>query len=152
MIFPLVSYCLIMAFCRWAETCSLMNFSLSFEDCCDRRYCPYLCMPLLCVRVFIYTHMFTYAYWYIRVSVHECRPTFAYVYELVCARLLCLYMFPEFQWCLNKYIHMCMWHPATWFVTVSGTYVRVTYTATFAVMLWNNIEEIPLSATFKTRN
>lgn len=28
----------------WAETWSLKNFNLLYEDCCKWRYCPYLCV------------------------------------------------------------------------------------------------------------
>ena len=52
----------------------------------------------------MYTHMCTYAYGYIGVSVQECWPTYAYVYEFVCVSVICLLVFPELQWCLYKYI------------------------------------------------
>jgi hypothetical protein len=147
--FPLCFTAWLWLFYRWAETCSLMNFSLSFEDCCDWLLSPYVtvlcvcvcvCM-LVCIRVFMYTHMFTYAYEYVRVSVHECRPTYAYIVCMnlcVCAYYVRTYMFPELQ-CVYKYIHkymcMCMWYPANRSVTVSDTYAHVTHTATIFVML-----------------
>lgn len=88
-IFSLCLTAWLLVFCRLAERCSL-----SYGDCCDWRYFPYLCRPLLNIWGFVceYTHTCTYAYGYKHASVHECRPTYACVYELVCARVTIVYV------------------------------------------------------------
>ena len=42
--FPLVLYCLMIASYRWAETCSLINFNLFYDDCCDWWHSHYFCI------------------------------------------------------------------------------------------------------------
>ena len=120
--FPLCLTAWLWIFCRLAQTCSL-----SYEDSCDYRYCPYLCRPLLniwgfvcecvyeysCIHICVHMHAVTEANLGMNVNLlmHMCMNL------CVCACWGCVCFLSYSCVSINTYactrmcMFMCMWYP-----------------------------------------